>query len=242
MSEDLESWIKECPKYKYIKNKKLPMKQNPPILSLNDLSANNITNFLYFWGFDFKYPLDVYIFILNNKCPIFYASDELEIFMESPSYTAAKFGNFELLIYLSENNYEFDTETLNYAVKYGDLSIIDWLYNKGCKFHGMGNTFEYGIESGKIEVLEWLLDNKCPYYVDNLYYHTFISNLKILEWMIIKQLLPIDEKLFTMAASSGNIVMLNYPKKINCPYDYNIILNYTYCKKILNWVKLNLQK
>jgi hypothetical protein len=82
-------------------------------------------------------------------------------------HCAAEVGNLDLLIWLNENGFEYNTLVFNIVSKYGHLQILQYLYhffidqNLDCPWDE--TTCEFAVEGGNLECLKWLHENGCPW-------------------------------------------------------------------------------
>ena len=101
---------------------------------------------------------------------------------------AAKFGHFEVIKWMVENKYEWNSDTTTSAAEYGDLSILLWLLDK--KFPVNKQKLAKGaIKGGNLQLIEWLDVNLNIKWTDPelCSIAVSISRWDILKWLFEKK-------------------------------------------------------
>ena len=73
------------------------------------------------------------------------------------SSTAARYGQFEILKWLYENNCEWDEKTTMWAAYEGHLDILKWLVEKNCPWNE--SVCSSAAENNHFDVLKWVREN-----------------------------------------------------------------------------------
>jgi len=134
---------------------------------------------------------------------LIYKTKGLKYFDETTTATAAKTGNIQLLNWLLDIGCKYNVKTSNSAAKTGNLSLLKWLWYQGCPFDE--TTFANAVKSGNLEMLEWLKTEKCPFDTDCFNNTALLGNITILEWLWNNKF-PWDEWTLINAAKNLNIL------------------------------------
>jgi len=144
---------------------------------------------------------------LNGEDFCFYAAayghiEILKFLHENKSYIsgwvfggAAKYGNLECLIYLTEIGYKIDTYFdfgFDYASRYGKLECLRYLHEKG--YPWSSETCKSAAAYNNLKCLKYAIENGCPY----------------------------DEQAFECAIRNENLECLKYLHSVKCKFPSNI--------------------
>ena len=102
---------------------------------------------------------------------------------------AALHGNLEVLMYLHENGYPWDSFTCKEAAGGGHLELLKYLHENGCPWDR--DTCAATAWDGHLEVLKYLHENGCPW----------------------------DQHTCNLAAMQGQLEVLKYLHENGCPWD-----------------------
>lgn len=129
---------------------------------------------------------------------------------------AARSGYLELVQWLREQNYQWDTRACSFAAHAGHLSVLQWLREHGCPWDTL--TPMYAIRGDHLEVLQWLREQGCPWNSSSCLEAATNGNLPMLQWLRENGCQP--NAFTTMgAAFSGNLPMLQWLREIDCPWN-----------------------
>jgi len=143
-------------------------------------------------------------------------------------------GNLENLKWLYKNNCVYDSTSFIYATINGNIKNMEWLLDIGCKINNL--SFRY---SNKITTLKWLYDNgsnidsyatclvkKNSYlnydfsnYISNEEITNQETNLELLQWLRSIKCCWNNET-FNYAVLNGDIQIIKWLYKNNCPYSF----------------------
>jgi hypothetical protein len=97
--------------------------------------------------------------------------------------TYARNGDLNSIINAHNNNYEFTTDVMNYAVINGHLDIVKWLHfnrNEGCTIDAIG----YAASNGDLHVVKWLHTHRnegCT--TDAMNNAAYNGHLHVVKWL-----------------------------------------------------------
>lgn len=120
---------------------------------------------------------------------------------------AVKSGNIDMLEYLKENGCKISRYAMINAAEQKQLSIMKWLYANECPLHI--DVFNQALKHYDILVIKWLLENKCPCDSDTLQYAIHTGNLKLIK-VLIKKKCKVNHEVFFEAVKKGNLDILEY--------------------------------
>ncbi|AVK76635.1 F-box domain containing protein [Pandoravirus neocaledonia] len=137
--------------------------------------------------------------------------------------------------------------TCDAAAAAGRIDIIEWTLAQGCTLRA--NTCRFAIENGHVAVLDWLRAHDCPWHhamwfcaIVNNHLSVLVwaaahdyrpskhdgnvcdeaarrGRLSILEWLVVKQGLPIGPTTCKAAAEGGRLDVLEWLCARDCPWD-----------------------
>ena len=76
---------------------------------------------------------------------------------------AAWGGHLDMLEWAHTNIRQCDEETCRAATENGQVGVLKWMYENGCKHDFAENMYELAANCGQLEVLQWLRANGCPW-------------------------------------------------------------------------------
>lgn len=146
---------------------------------------------------------------------------------EYASSVAASSGAIDVLKYLVINKYPLDDEIIALS-PVSNTELIMWLVTNGCVWDG--NTLEDAIREGNVELVTWLVqidDGSRDLYATTELLEVAVEegNVHLVRWMIEKGF-EWGEDLCNNAAASGDLDMLkllreNHPGRGPVPWDFH---------------------
>ena len=88
-----------------------------------------------------------------------------------------------MLVWAHENGCPWSTRTFEYAVKKGDLMIMEYLYANGCGFNGV-ECIEGAADFGKIEAAKWLIGKGGRFTMNVSWFAAGAGRLEFLQWAV----------------------------------------------------------
>jgi hypothetical protein len=125
--------------------------------------------------------------------------------------SAAFEGYLDILIYLRENNCDWDWDTCAHASSRGHLHILKWARGNGCNWNVW--TLIYAAQNGHLNILKWAIENNC-------FWHSYICSLQA-------------------AAYGGQLEVLKWAQENRLQWDINNCLRYAKeknHKEIMEWI------
>ena len=173
-------------------------------IDLYNLKNNDLDNFkkilhnIKIFKINTPYPIEIYLHLLNlnednkqlYKDYLFtYEDNFFYNFIKNPIKGALLHDNIELLIYLKENNYNFNEHIFEYASNLNNIRSILWLIDIKCPFDY--STIDNFLILGEINIIELLFQNNhIIRNIDeeyNIYDSLFINgNIDNLNWAFNK--------------------------------------------------------
>ena len=128
------------------------------------------------------------------------------------------------------NHYQHLTDQfLMTAAKYGQLKVIVWALELGCKANKSISVCEGAAMGGQLEVLKWARVQKppCPWAFarprrdkSSCYYAARGGQLEVLQWLRAQQPpCPWDASTCTAASDRGHLKLLQWARAHGCPVD-----------------------
>ena len=119
---------------------------------------------------------------------------------------AASHGDINMLQWTKENGYEWDEETINYAVS--KPRAFKWLRDNGCPWDG-SVSYEIVIVEN-VKLLKWALKRKCP--VDSQICETAaeIGNIEVMKILLQFNCMVDSTKIARAAINTSNYRLLNW--------------------------------
>lgn len=129
---------------------------------------------------------------------------------------AIKYGLLDVIIYLFERRDCSVATICNRAAEYGKLEILEWAHKNGCQWNEM--TCAYAAYGGNIDILKWLRMNDCPWNEITCAKAALGGNFDILKWAR-KNGCRWDEMTCTFAAAKGCLEILQWARENGCPWN-----------------------
>jgi hypothetical protein len=85
-----------------------------------------------------------------------------------PCLIAAENGHLEILTWLINQGYRYDSSVPQAAACHGHLPIIQYLRSIGCPWDG--RTPATAAYYGHYDILKWCIENHCPYKMNAIIY------------------------------------------------------------------------
>lgn len=127
----------------------------------------------------------------------------------------------EMLEWLYDKIKTFQHFAFPVAAKIGNLSIMKWLFYKGCEF-------DYALlratDNGNIDNITWLLANGCPRMDGCFSGPAKKGNLELMKWLYENDFKP-DSGSFSCAAEKGIRENMIWLYQIGCPFDEHAIIS-----------------
>lgn len=125
-------------------------------------------------------------------------------------YGACLFGDLSIVEYLYEHSQE-ETMELCYsaASKGGHIDILEWLYSKGLRCNI--NAYSGAAYYGHLDVVKWLYEHKFTICTHSTYVCATINNhIKIINWLYEELKIPYDSDMTQTAAEHGHLNILKF--------------------------------
>jgi hypothetical protein len=163
---------------------------------------------------------DGHSYILNNA----YIKKNLGIIYRA----VAKNGNTKFLDYLYSMFNTIDNKNLATALTYNHTHIIEWA---SCKLIPFTSKYcDKAAKSGNLDTLMWLRERGCPWSENIIYNICKGGNILMLEYVrkcfqknYPELILPLSNKMTTLAARCNHYQMLKYLIEDGCPYGLDVL-------------------
>jgi hypothetical protein len=149
---------------------------------------------------------------------------------ESTMDGAIEYGNLNIIEWLFDNGVPLPSHAMETAALTGRLPILQWLKGKQCSW---GRTYtaptnavicttsSNAVMKGDMEVLNWLMKNGCPFGGHLFSVAVSARRLDVMIWLKAHRttlMHPPDKQTFELAASNGDIPVMEWLLKVGCPY------------------------
>ena len=132
--------------------------------------------------------------------------------------TAASKGHLHIIVWLFEQGYMWDDDTLTHAAVYGQLKVVEYALNNGCPRSPNHPTrpFAAAARAGDIKILEMLQKAKFPWDASACAFAAKGGHQPALEWLR-SQGCPWDSSTIKYATRNGHLELLKWARENGCP-------------------------
>jgi hypothetical protein len=131
----------------------------------------------------------------------------------------AEFGNLEMLEWLYEKKCPWNSDTCTFAARAGQLDALKWLHERKCKLKEFGISTA-AVVSGNLEMVEWLDQQDIDFMRNILDVVAEEGNLEMMRWFLDHP--PSDKSVYgsayETAALHGQLEILQCLHEKRCPW------------------------
>jgi hypothetical protein len=142
---------------------------------------------------------------------------ENDLSLHTPACTyAADRGHLEILQFLHQHGFPWNTIVCENAAEGGHLEVLQWLRANGCPWDGY--TCSSAARSGHLEVLKWARSNDCPWDGWTCASAARYGHLEVLQWASANGC-PWNVHTCAYAALDGHLEVIQWARANGCPWD-----------------------
>ena len=151
---------------------------------------------------------------------------------------AAQCGNLEIIQWLREVGCKWGIFTFQCAAACGNLKNMMWLKEKDCPWDS--GTFQAAAQCGNFKNMRWLKANECPWGSGTFYVAAHRGDREQMMWLHTNGC-PWDPTSFQAVAQRGDLEAMKWMKSKGCPWDARTFAWAAEFGKLENmkWLKAN---